>query len=972
MIQGELSGPRSSSYPEARRAGLLALCLAAAVVGGVVAGSLASANRVLALPALLVVFLPILAWRRWGLTVLGLSFLALLIEQYRIGVPGGDLTDHVPLFTSLSDGFGLSGIYVNPMEILLATVLLVLLVRAGQRRAALPRTALAASLAILVLAVVAGAVHGVASGGDYKMALWESRPLVYVAVMYLLATQLPDSIGVVSGFLWMFVLGVAVKTFQGLYLIIVSLAGGHSLGDYLLSHEDSVFLVLFMVLVVGLWLFSIPGPLRRVSTALLPVVLLVDLANNRRTSWLQLGACLLVLLLVAWIRLPERRKLAAVILITIAVGMAIYLPLYWGHTGLLAQPARAIQSTFAPSARDASSDLYRQVENANLQINIMRSPVIGVGYGIPIDYAIPMVDLSRIDPFIRYIPHNNILYIWMRLGILGALVFWSFIGFAVVSACRLLRARDMRLALYGALVLCAVINYLIMGYLDLGLFWFRVAIFMGLMFGTLEVARRLQAAQEMGPLLTVLDRSPGPAASGERHKVLARTGLPAVEANGRVSRDRTFSRDGSWWWNGARWVRAETEDHLWRWNGASWEPKCEFRGKPVLEVAAELARLAEDHYARGGAVLAGQRAEWQPPVDLQRLLLQVDKVASRLRRIETTLDMTGPESGAQRTEPNSGLERERDVLSGKQRSLLAQVARAAPQPTIREADDEIAVARALQARAEILRTLSSEVEEAERAHAAAVAAAHADVVAAERTRSSAIDRARKRLEAARSVPQISASEMRSRHLAMTLGRNDLRLEMQLDGLRLRSTNVVTPTATLPLRGLISDVGTAAVLWTRHRAVLADLLLLESPEALRFLAALTAGEDLRFLLLVGKTGTVLRPCSPGEEEAAGRFARNLARQAAAIELEREARQEERRKVERELEAIVGRRDAIKAAEDELRVTETDPELAAAIQVARLRLKRVKADKRAVIEARRRLEQALEPVVVAPAPLSVKPH
>src|SRR5207245_3993533 len=131
------------------------------------------------------------------------------------------------------------------------------------------------------------------------------------------------------------------------------------------------------------------------------------------------------------------------------------------------------------------------------QINLMRSPLIGVGYGIPIDYVIPIVDLTRTDPFIRFIPHNNVLYVWMRLGAIGALAFWSFIGFVVLSACRLLRARDLRLALYGSLVVCAVINYLIMGYLDLGFFWFRVAILMGCLLGVLEVARRVQQADEV-------------------------------------------------------------------------------------------------------------------------------------------------------------------------------------------------------------------------------------------------------------------------------------------------------------------------------------------------------------------------------------------------------------------------------------------------------------------------------------------
>jgi hypothetical protein len=481
-----------------RTATVLAASIVAAIAAGFLAGGLANVNKTPALAAILVLFVPFVAWRRLLLAVMVVAFLAIVVEQYRIGVPGGDLTDHIPLFTSLSDGFNLSGVYFNPMEALLFVVLVILLIRAGQHQVRLPATALALGVAALVGVVLTGAVHGVIAGGDYKMALWEIRPTIYIAVMYFLATQLPDRLETVNAFLWTFVATVAIKSLQGSFLVFsVVLAGGPH-PDFLLGHEDSVFFVLFLVLAAGLWLFRQKGALRRVATALVPLVILVNLANSRRVSWLQLGACSLVLLVLVWVRLPDRRRLVVGVLVAIAIVCAIYLPLYWNQTGLLGQPARAVHSMISPDPRDAASDLYRLVENANLQLNIKRSPFIGLGYGIPIDYVIPIVDLSRIDPFIKYIPHNTLLYVWMRVGALGALVFWSFIGFAIVSACRLLRARDPRLALYGAVAVCALVNYLIEGYLDLGLFWFRVAMIMGCMLGVLEVARRVQAAEPAG------------------------------------------------------------------------------------------------------------------------------------------------------------------------------------------------------------------------------------------------------------------------------------------------------------------------------------------------------------------------------------------------------------------------------------------------------------------------------------------
>jgi O-Antigen ligase len=972
MIPSGLAEPKSFQREGSTHlAPLVAASIALAAAAGLLAGALASANRVLALPAILVVIVPFVAWRRMTLAVIGLAFLGLIVEQYRIGVHGGDLTDHIPLFTSLSDGFGVSGVYVNPMEILLAIVLLILLVRAGQRRTLLPRSALARSLAVLVGLVVAGAVHGVASGGDYKMALWEMRPFVYVAVMYLLAAQLPDSVKAVTALLWTFVIAVAIKSFQGLFLVMTAVLGGHQLGDYLLSHEDSVFFVLFLVLVVALWLFRYAGALRRVSTALMPIVLVVNLANNRRTSWLQLGACFLVLMVLVWIRLPDRRRLAMAVLATVAVAFAIYLPLYWNHSGLLAQPARAIQSTFAPSARDASSDLYRQVENANLEINLRRSPLIGVGYGIPINYVIPIVDLTRLDPFIRFIPHNNVLYIWMRLGAIGALAFWSFIGFVIVSACRLLRAQDLHLALYGSLVICAVIDYLIMGYLDLGLFWFRVAILMGCLLGVLEVATRVQKADELRAEVAGPNDGARVRPSSVEQVAAQAIQLAPVKTDGANGRAREWSRDGCWWWTGARWARAFTEDGLWRWDGSRWQPTADFVGKPPVDMAAVLSLLSEERYTNGGAFLAERRADWQGEPNLEQVVLQARRVAARLQRIEGMLGANGPgmHGAAPNTpeRPRRGLELERTVLTARRRSLLIQIARGAPQPTVKEADDELDVARALEERAFSLTAALAEAEEAERVHSQAVEAGEAELLAAEQARSDAIERARKTLEVARSVPCLSANEVRARCLEAAMGPHLEGTEAQLDGLRLRSTHLETPATQLPLVRLRAHVGTARMLWAEHRQLLADMVLLESPEALRFLTALTNLDSLPFLLLVAPTGAVLRPCAAQEEAAARRFAALVDRRASEVELAHQRREPERRAAEWELDAMARRRSSIEAAVAELKKVEADPGLFAAIDAARLRLKRARADTETLLRARRRIQEQVARAQ-SPQPLS----
>jgi hypothetical protein len=154
-----------------------------------------------------------------------------------------------------------------------------------------------------------------------------------------------------------------------------------------------------------------------------------------------------------------------------------------------------------PDERDFASNLYRRQEDANLQVNIRRSMPMGAGFGVPIDYALPIVDLTGNAPSLRFIPHNTILYVWMRMGLLGIAGFWWLIGAAFIAACRVVRCPDRRLAAFGAIVICALIAYLLEGAYDLGLAWFRVAVFMGCVLGALEAAGRLsrQPAERVAP-----------------------------------------------------------------------------------------------------------------------------------------------------------------------------------------------------------------------------------------------------------------------------------------------------------------------------------------------------------------------------------------------------------------------------------------------------------------------------------------
>lgn len=436
---------------------------------------------------------------------------------------------------------------------------------------------------------------------------------------------------------------------------------------------------------------------------------------------------------------------------------------------------------------------------------------------------------------------------------------------------------------------------------------------------------------------------------------------------------RLLSRDGSWWWNGRRWIAAVTEDGLWRWDGGRWQPTVDLAGKRPEDLAATLALLAEDRYGQAGAVLAERTAEWQPDGELAGLAHQAQDLGARLRRAEEAL-ADGPAGrgilGRRNLAPHERrqLEDERDAVRSQYRALTAQIGREAPQPSLKEADDTLSAARLLDERADLLRTGLSEVDEAERMRADAAVAGQKELAAAEEARLKALQEARRAVETAESQHAWRISEARNRLRAvLTPGSGELKAGLGL--LRLHAALLETPGGRLPAAGLRAVADSATMLWRNYREPLLDLVLLETPEAESFLTALTERSTSIFLLITGPTGSALWACPPGQENAARRFAAVVtehAREAAAVKEERDARA---RKAENELDVITRDRSPVEAAESELARIEADPSLLGAIDDARQRLERARADTPELNDARRKVLELSRRVIAPPEPLRV---
>jgi O-antigen ligase len=159
-----------------------------------------------------------------------------------------------------------------------------------------------------------------------------------------------------------------------------------------------------------------------------------------------------------------------------------------------------VKSGISPESRDLLSNEYRDAENMNLEFTVRSSPLVGIGFGKEMIMKWPMPDISDQFAWYRLAPHNSILWLMMTIGISGFIVFWYFIGSAVVRALVLARRLpdrvDKGIAVYGVLMLAAT---LVFALLDQGLLSMRSLLFLGILLGAVFALPRLAGeADERG------------------------------------------------------------------------------------------------------------------------------------------------------------------------------------------------------------------------------------------------------------------------------------------------------------------------------------------------------------------------------------------------------------------------------------------------------------------------------------------
>lgn len=397
----------------------------------------------------------------------------------------------------------LAGLVDRPIGMLLLVLFAGLIsYRIQRQQRVLEGGPLLVPFACFLLCVLWGVVNGLARGGIVKVIVLEVRPFWYLFLAYLLAYNSVTSARQVRTLFWVVIAGAGVKTLQGLYIFLGVLQGNLAGHREIMAHEESFFLAAMLVLFIIFSLHPCDRRQYRTLGLLVPLIAVVLIANQRRVAYLELLAGASVAWLLAYVvAAPGQRPRLLRILSVSAPLVIVYVYAFHTNTSFLARPARAIVSMFRPEPSDTKSvdsNLYRTIENHDLLTTVRQNPLRGFGFGLPFLQPVALPDISQWDPYYRYIPHNTIYWVWMRLGTIGFIAFWFLLGALVLHGVRnARRLHDPYLRNVALFVVAVTPMEILAAYADYQLYNLRNVLYLGLLAGVLM---KLPAcAAEQGP-----------------------------------------------------------------------------------------------------------------------------------------------------------------------------------------------------------------------------------------------------------------------------------------------------------------------------------------------------------------------------------------------------------------------------------------------------------------------------------------
>lgn len=340
-------------------------------------------------------------------------------------------------------------IIVSVFEILIVLTFILWLFRGARAKRAQPfqRGTLFVPLLVFAGALAFGVLYGLGRGGaTLTEALWEVRGFMMMIAAYFLVGMFVQSDREANQIAWVLLVAPTVLAIDNI-IRAIAFAGLIDGNDNAYDHIDSMMLGCAMLLCLAIITYGGTRWQKRYAYAVLPILILSVLVMKRRAAFPVLGIGLIVLVIFL---LRLRPRLFWKYVPPLALLLAIYLAVFWNNTGTLGQPARALHSQFSPDPRDLASNLYRDIEKADILANIQQGPITGLGYGQPFTFYYQLPDLSWWQ-FWHFETHNAILWVWMKNGAIGFLAFFWLLGRGVYDGSRAVETQREEWALVAEL-----------------------------------------------------------------------------------------------------------------------------------------------------------------------------------------------------------------------------------------------------------------------------------------------------------------------------------------------------------------------------------------------------------------------------------------------------------------------------------------------------------------------------------------
>ena len=339
---------------------------------------------------------------------------------------------------------------LTPMEWLLGVALVaVLLDRLRSDRPLRLPGPLTVPLALVALAGIAGAINGHYSGVGTKDLFFAGRQLIWLPIVPLLVVNVVETEREVRGAL---AFGAALALAKAAIGLAGVLAGVGIVveGSTITYYEPTAnWLMLLVILGVVAALLMRARPPGWVVLAT-PLLLAALTLSFRRSFWV--AGVLALLLVVLLGSRPLGRRIAIVVILLLGVAV-------WTAARQPAQTQTPIveraQSIEPSKVQSNQQDRYRIDELKNVAAAIRKEPITGLGLGGQWQAVHPLGVEHENG---RSYTHVDVLWWWMKLGLLGVFAYLSLIGTMLVMSWQVWRrGADRLLSAVGLATMCGLI-----------------------------------------------------------------------------------------------------------------------------------------------------------------------------------------------------------------------------------------------------------------------------------------------------------------------------------------------------------------------------------------------------------------------------------------------------------------------------------------------------------------------------------